>query len=84
MDPGAVSIRGLLRISYASAGNPQSGKSRLDEPTQLDYHGEGVLHGYWTSEASTHGIWLPRCFLESTHTQRRESSYWLLRSEDNG
>ncbi|GFT76483.1 hypothetical protein TNCV_3022551 [Trichonephila clavipes] len=64
---------GLLRTL-----NPVSGKSLLDDTTKLDYHAEGVLHGYWTSGgglvggASKNEIWLPRCFLEKG-VQRRES-----------
>ncbi|GFV37831.1 hypothetical protein TNCV_2662441 [Trichonephila clavipes] len=56
--------------------NPQSlsRKSPLDDTTKLEYHAEGVLHGYWTrgscgpvDVASRHGIWLPRWvgFLEN-------------------
>ncbi|GFW28698.1 hypothetical protein TNCV_3714131 [Trichonephila clavipes] len=78
---------GLQRTIY-----PVSGKSLLDETTKLEYHAEGVLHGYWTvdgepvSGASMHGIWLLRCFLENgvhIHTAKRERLF-LLASEDNG
>ncbi|GFV30858.1 hypothetical protein TNCV_4012921 [Trichonephila clavipes] len=63
---------GLLRTH-----NPVSGKSLLDESAKLDYHAEGVLHGYWTGGgglvggALRHGIWLLRCVLENG-IQRRE------------
>ncbi|GFT64771.1 hypothetical protein TNCV_4545131 [Trichonephila clavipes] len=54
---------------------------------KLEYHAEGVLHGYWTSgggpvdEASRHGIWLLRCFFGERSPAKR---VFLLASEDNG
>ncbi|GFW00707.1 hypothetical protein TNCV_2304801 [Trichonephila clavipes] len=66
--------------------NPVSGKILLDETTKLEYHAEGVLHGYWTSGgglvggALRHGIWPLRCVLENgvhTHTHIEERIFLL-------
>ncbi|GFV08940.1 hypothetical protein TNCV_3821831 [Trichonephila clavipes] len=82
-------LRKFLR-EYGLLGtlNPVSGKSLLHEKTKLEYHADGVLHGYWTSGggASRHGIWILRWFFFgewSPHTQLRERVF-LLASEDNG